>query len=170
MGHHLIQTFETKRKTLTHSSGARELRNRLGSLRDSVLRQLSRQHKPHRGLNLPRSDGRLLVVPRKLGTLTSELLEDVVDEAVHDPHRFARDSDVGVNLLQDLEDVDLVSLDALLLHLLLLITARAGFLGELLPGLWFLLRRSFLGFGFLLRRLLGGWFLLRGLLLCLGRH
>ncbi|RID68936.1 hypothetical protein BRARA_C01062 [Brassica rapa] len=143
------------------SSGARELSHRLGPFGNSVFRQLSRQDESHRRLNLPGSDGRLLVVPRELGRLAGKLLEDVVDETVHDPHGFARDPDVGVDLLQHLEDVDLVCLDALLGPLLLLVSGDGGgILRELLPGLWLLLRRCFLG------RLL-----LRGLLLCcLGRH
>ena len=71
----------------------------------------------NRGLDLSRSNGWLLVVASQSGSLLSELLEDIVDEAVHDPHGLARDTDVWVNLLQDLEDVDLVSLHAFL-HLL----------------------------------------------------
>ncbi|KAF8102312.1 hypothetical protein N665_0198s0025 [Sinapis alba] len=93
-----------------------------------MFRQLSRQHKSHRRLNLPRSNRRLLVVPRKLGRLTSKFLENVVDETVHDPHCLARDSDVWVNLLQHLEDVDLVSLHALLRTLLLLVSGNGGIL------------------------------------------
>ena len=68
----------------------------------------------NRGLDLSRSNGWLLVVASQSGSLLSELLEDIVDEAVHDPHGLARDTDVWVNLLQDLEDVDLVSLHTLL--------------------------------------------------------
>ena len=71
----------------------------------------------NRGLDLSRSNGWLLVIASQSGNLLSELLEDIVDEAVHDPHGLAGDIDVWVNLLQDLEDVDLVSLHAFL-HLL----------------------------------------------------
>jgi hypothetical protein len=51
-------------------------------------------------------DGGLLVVARELGGLDSELLEDVVDEGVHGGHGIGGDADVGVHLLQHLEDVD----------------------------------------------------------------
>nr|GMC47678.1 hypothetical protein Iba_chr01aCG13650 [Ipomoea batatas] len=114
--------------------------------RDGVLGQLSWEDKSHGGLNLTGSDGRLLVVPSQTRGLLGELLEDVVDEAVHDAHGLAGDTDVGMNLLQHLEDVDL-----------------------LLAGLRLLLRWSLLGCGSLLRRglllsrlllrLRGHWFL-----------
>ena len=59
----------------------------------------------------------------------SHLLEDVVDERVEDRHGLGRDAGVGVHLLQDLVDVDLVrlvlGLDALL----------GAALGDLLGGL-----------------------------------
>jgi len=57
------------------------------------------------------------------------LLEDVVDERVEDRHGLGRDAGVGVHLLEDLVDVDLVrlvlGLDALL----------GAALGDLLGGL-----------------------------------
>ena len=98
----------------------------------------------------------------------SKLLKDVVDKAVHDSHSLARDTDVRVNLLENLEDVDLVSFYILLRSLLLLVAGGGTLLGELLSGLWFLLRRClFGGRGLLHRR----WLLLSGgLLLCLWRH
>ncbi|KAL4566540.1 hypothetical protein LXL04_030656 [Taraxacum kok-saghyz] len=62
--------------------------------------------------------------------LLSELLEDVADKTVHDPHGFTGDTDVRMNLLQNLEEVDLVSLDALLALLLLNASTRHPFLGS----------------------------------------
>ncbi|MFS7943057.1 hypothetical protein Hanom_Chr06g00495821 [Helianthus anomalus] len=73
-----------------------------------------------------------------------------------------------MHLLQHLEDIDLVRLNALLRPLLLLVGCTgSGFLRELLSGLWLLLRRSLLG-----RRcfLLLCRFLLGGLLICLWCH
>uniref|UniRef100_A0A803RBR8 Uncharacterized protein n=1 Tax=Cannabis sativa TaxID=3483 RepID=A0A803RBR8_CANSA len=66
-----------------------------------------------------------------------------------------------MNLFQNFEDVDLVSLDALLCSLLLLV-GSGSVLWQLLLGTWLLLCRSLLG---LLRRFLLSW-----LLLCLRRH
>jgi hypothetical protein len=68
-------------------------------------------------------DGGLLVVARELGGLDSELLEDVVDEGVHGGHGIGGDADVGVHLLQHLEDVDFLRLHALLWPLLPLLVA-----------------------------------------------
>jgi hypothetical protein len=134
-----------------------------------VLGELAGKDKADRGLNLPRGDGGLLVVARKLGSLAGELLEDVVDEGVHDGHGLGRDADVGVDLLQHLEDVDLVGLHRLLRLLLTLLVAAffAGRLGrrEALLGLGLLPRRGLRGSGLLLR-----WLLRSRLLLRLGRH
>ncbi|RID54270.1 hypothetical protein BRARA_G01604 [Brassica rapa] len=147
--------INTKKK---RSLIACEFGNSLRPFGNGVLRELSRQHKPNRRLDLPRRNRRLLVVPSELRRFLGEFLEDVVDETVHDPHRFSGDSDVGMNLLQDLEDVDLVCLDALLRFLLLLLAS--AFLRDLLLRLWTLLGRGFLG-----------WLLLRRFLLCrLGSH
>ncbi|KAH9624374.1 hypothetical protein KSS87_011886, partial [Heliosperma pusillum] len=86
-----------------------------------MLSQFTRQHKSHSSLNFPGSNSRLLVVPCKLRRFLSKLLEDVVDKAVHNAHRLARDSDIGMNLLENLKDVDLVGFNALLVSLLLLV-------------------------------------------------
>ena len=48
----------------------------------------------------------LLVVADELGGLEGDLLEDVVDEGVHDVHGSLGDASLGVNLLEDSVDVD----------------------------------------------------------------
>ena len=48
----------------------------------------------------------LLVVSDKLGGLKGDLLEDVIDERVHNAHGFLGDSSVGVDLLEDSVDID----------------------------------------------------------------
>ena len=77
-----------------------------------MLAQLAGQVQPHGGLDLPARDGVLLVVVRQAGGLGGDALEDVVHEGVHDAHGFAGDAGVGVDLLQDLVDVDRVALFA----------------------------------------------------------
>ena len=47
-----------------------------------------------------------LVVSDESGGLTSDSLEDVVDEGVHDAHGLLGDADLGVDLLEDSVDVD----------------------------------------------------------------
>ena len=60
----------------------------------------------------------LLVVVRKAGGLRRYSFKNVVDEGVHDAHGFGGDASVGMDLLQDLVDVDRVALLAGLLSLL----------------------------------------------------
>ena len=94
--------------------GAGVLGDSLGSLRDGVLSQLSGQDQTDGGLDFAAGDGGTLVVVGKLGSFTGDTLEDIVDEGVHDSHSFAGDTSVGVDLLQDLVDVDGVTLTSLL--------------------------------------------------------
>ena len=67
--------------------------------------------------------------PPRSSPLRSHLLEDVVDERVEDRHGLGRDARVGVDLLEDLVDVNLVRL---VLGLGALLGAA---LGDLLGGL-----------------------------------
>lgn len=48
----------------------------------------------------------LSVVSNELGGLKGDLLEDIVDERVHDAHGSLGDSGLGVDLLEDSVDVD----------------------------------------------------------------
>jgi hypothetical protein len=54
-----------------------------------------------RGLDLSGRDGGLLVVGSKLGGLSGNALEDVVDEGVQDGHGTVGDTGVRVDLLED---------------------------------------------------------------------
>jgi hypothetical protein len=142
----------------------------LGALRDGVLGELAGEDEAHRGLDLAGGDGGLLVVVGEAGGFLRELLEDVVDEGVHDGHGLGGDPDVRVHLLEHLEDVDLVGLDALLRPLLALLVAAAILARRLarrqpLLGLRLLPRR-----GLLRRRIPLRGLLRRRLLLRLGRH
>ena len=115
------------------------LGNSLGTLRNSVLGQLSREEKTDSGLDLARSDGGLLVVTGKTARLGGNTLEDILDEGVHDLHSLLGDTSVGVNLLQHTVDVGGVgSIVALLPPLLIIISS--GLLDSLL-GLVLLLSR-----------------------------
>ena len=59
----------------------------------------------------------LLVVSDELGGLGGNLLEDVVNERVHDGHGSLGDSDFGVDLLEHSVDVDGEGLNSLFLLL-----------------------------------------------------
>jgi len=116
--------------------GACVLGDGLGALRDGVLGQLTRKQQAHGCLNLPGGDGGALVVMGQAGGFSSDALEDVVDEGVHDAHGLGGDASVGVDLLQHLVDVDGVALFPALVPLLitLLLGLRHGFLGALFGG------------------------------------
>ena len=58
-----------------------------------------------------------LIISDELGGFGSDLLEDVVDEGVHDGHGSLGDTGLWVNLLQDSVDVDGEGLDSLGLSL-----------------------------------------------------
>lgn len=79
----------------------RVLGDGLGALRHGVLGQLTREDQSHRGLDFARRDGGLLVVGGKLGGLSCDALEDVVDKRVQDGHGAVGDTSVWVDLLED---------------------------------------------------------------------
>ena len=105
------------------------LRDSFGSFADCVLGELTRQQETNSGLDFARRDGLLLVLERETRGFRGDALEDVVDEGVHDGHGLGRDSDIGVNLFQDVVDVDSVGLLSSSLAFLL---ARSSDLASLL--------------------------------------
>lgn len=119
--------------------GASVLGDSLGTLRDGMLGQLTRQQQTNSGLDFAGRDGRALVVVSQTGRFGGDTLEDVVDKAVHDAHGLGRDTGVRVDLLQHLVDVDGVALlpaDLLLLLITLgdVLLGLAGLLGGLTAG------------------------------------
>ena len=96
-----------------------------------MLGELSWQVKPHSSLDFTTGDGVLLVVVSQAGGLGGDTLKDVAHEGVHDAHGLGGDTSVGVDLLQDLVDVDGVALLAGLSPLLSLsrgLALNGGFL------------------------------------------
>ena len=71
-----------------------------------MLGEFSGEEEAHGGLDLSVGEGVLLVVSNELGGLEGDLLEDVVDERVHDVHGSLGDASLGVDLLEDSVDVD----------------------------------------------------------------
>ena len=96
----------------------------LGSFRDGVFGQFSWKEKPDSSLDFPGGDGGPLVVVSKTGSFGSNALEDVVDKRVHDAHCLGGYTGVGVDLFQDLVDVD--SIRFLTLAVLLLVSLGNG--------------------------------------------
>lgn len=100
--------------------------------------QLSGQKESHSRLNLPTGDGRPFVVMAESTGFTSNSLEDVVDEGVHNRHRLRADSSVGMDLFQHLIDVAGVGLlppPLLLLVGLSHFRGFSGFFSSLCAGL-----------------------------------
>ena len=83
-----------------------------------MLGQFTGEEQPDGGLDFPGGDGGSLVVVGKAGCFGSDTLEDVVDKGIHDGHSLGADASVGVDLLQDLVDVDGVRFLPLLTFLL----------------------------------------------------
>ena len=75
-----------------------ELGDGLGALRDGVLGQLSRQHKPDCCLDLSGCHCGLLGVASQRRCLVGNLLKDVIDEGVQNGHSLGANSSVWMNL------------------------------------------------------------------------
>ena len=71
-----------------------------------MLGELTGEEEADGGLDLAGGEGVLLVVANETGGLAGDLLEDVVDEGVHDAHGSLGDAGLGVHLLEDTVDVD----------------------------------------------------------------
>ena len=92
-----------------------------------MLGQFSGKKEPDGSLNFSRSDRTSLVVMGQSGSFCGNAFEDVVDEAVHYGHGFGGDTGVGMDLLENLVDVDAVRF--LPPPLLLLVSLGNGLLG-----------------------------------------
>ena len=79
-----------------------------------MLGKLSGEEESDSGLDLSGGESVLLVISDKLGGLEGDLLEDIVDERVHDAHGSLGDTSLRVDLLEDSVDVDGESLNSLL--------------------------------------------------------
>ncbi len=75
-----------------------------------MLGQFTGQDETDGSLDLSARDGGLLVVVRKSARLRGDALEDVVHERVHDGHSLGGDASVGMDLTEDLVDVDGIGL------------------------------------------------------------
>ena len=139
-----------------HLLAAGVLGDSLGSFADGVLGQFTRQEETNCSLDFARRDRFLLVLERETRSFGSDTLEDVVDEGVHDAHGLGRNSDIGVDLLQDVVDVDSVGFLSLSLAFLL---ARSSDLASFLSSTFL----SLLGH-------LGGLFAALGRCWCTVRH
>ena len=109
--------------------GAGVLGDSLGTLRDGVLSELTREEEPDSSLDLTGGDGGPLVVVSESAGLGGDSLEQIVDERVHDGHGLGGDSSVWVDLLEHLVDVERIGLLPLLALAFALATASLLGLG-----------------------------------------
>ena len=77
-----------------------------------MLGELTWEEKSDGGLDLTGGEGVLLVVSDKSGGLRGDLLEDIVDERVHNAHGFLGDASLWVDLLEYSVDVNGEGLDS----------------------------------------------------------
>ena len=80
-----------------------------------MLGELTGEEELDSGLDLSGGESVLLVVSDELGRLGGDLLEDVVDEGVHDGHGSLGDAGLGVHLLEDTVDINGERFNSLLL-------------------------------------------------------
>ena len=83
---------------------------RLGSFWNGVLGKLTGEEETDSSLDLSGWESVLLVVADETGWFAGDLLEDVVNEGVHDWHWLLGDTGLWVNLFKDTVDVDWESL------------------------------------------------------------
>ena len=98
-----------------------ELSNSLATFRNGVLGKIAWEDEPDGGLDFAGSESVPVVHVDEAGTFTSDPLEDICNEGVHDEHGLVGDTDIWVDLLEDLEDVGGEGLGPLLVPLLLVL-------------------------------------------------
>ena len=98
--------FKENEESVAGRDGGLVLGNSLGSLRDSVLDELTRKEELDCSLDLTGGDGGLLVVVSKTTGLGSNPLKQIVGHGVEDTHGLGMKTSVGVDLLQNPLDVD----------------------------------------------------------------
>ena len=107
-----------------------ELGNSLATLRNGVFGKITWKDEADSCLDFARAEGVPVVHVDEASTFAGDPLEDISDKGVHDKHGLVGDTDIWVDLLENLEDVGGESLAPLLMPLLLLL-GGSGTLGAL---------------------------------------
>ena len=97
-----------------------------------MLSELTGEEEADGGLDLSGGQSRLLDEAEELEGLKGNLLEDVIDERVHNEHRFLGDAELGVELPKHTEDVHGVGLCSATVSQLSSLGSSTGLLGGLL--------------------------------------
>ncbi len=88
----------TMRKQISRNSSTGKFGDGFGPLWDRMLGKLTGQCQTHCRLNLTRRDCWFLVVAGQTRSFLRQLLEDIVNEGVHDPHSLGRNSSIWMHL------------------------------------------------------------------------
>ena len=110
-----------------------------------MLGQIAWEDKPDGGLDFAGTEGVPVVHVDEAGAFASDPLEDVCDEGVHDEHGLVGDTDIWVDLLENLEDVGGEGLGPLLMPLLLVLGSGGSTLLLFALDGWLLLSWSLAG-------------------------
>ncbi len=90
------------------SLGAGVFGDGLGALRHGVFGEFSGQQQPDCSLHLSARDGRPLVIVSEPWGLCSDALEHIINKRVHDAHRPAGDTSVGMNLWRNTHTLQII--------------------------------------------------------------
>ncbi len=90
------------------SLGAGVFGDGLGALRHGVFGEFSGQQQPDCGLHLSARDGRPIVIVSEPWGLCSDALEHIINKRVHDAHRPAGDTSVGMNLWRNTHTLQII--------------------------------------------------------------
>jgi hypothetical protein len=112
-------TVEKVNARAESSRGWGELGNSLGSFGDSVSSELTGKEELDCSLYFTGRESSALVESDELGWFKGDSFEGVVNERVHDVHGLLGNTNIGVNLLQYLEDIDSEGFWSLLLVFLI---------------------------------------------------
>ena len=106
---HTRYLLTIKRKYHSHQlqlRSAGEFSNCFGSFRDGVFGEFTGKDKFDSRLDFAAREGPFSIVSNQFAGLPCDLLKGVINKGVHDVHRLLADPDFGVDLLQNLVDVE----------------------------------------------------------------
>ena len=93
-------------KTVTNGCSPGEFLDGLGALRDGMFGELTWEQEFDGALDLPGGQSTSPVVSDQLGGLSGESVKGIINKGVHNVHGFLGDSDLWVDLFEDLVDVE----------------------------------------------------------------
>ena len=105
-----LYIWRTKKIVIIRLLGTGVFGDGLSTLTNSVLSKFTGKQQPNRSLDFSAGDSRTFVIMSQTRCFGSNTFEDIINETVHDAHRFTRYSGVWMHLLQHFVYVDGVTL------------------------------------------------------------